>query len=73
MKERPGGAGKLRNHLEGRVTSIGLVGPENHVMADCGIPLEVVVGWRFADRVGVKTGDRIWVSFNPEAVHVMPR
>lgn len=74
MKVRPGAeTGKLRNHLEGRVTSIGLVGPENHVMADCGIPLEVVVGWRFADRVGVKTGDRVWVSFNPEAVHVMPR
>lgn len=74
MKERPGGhMGKLRNHLRGTVTEIKLIGPKNHVMVDCGIPLEVVVGWRFADRVQVKKGDLVWVSFNPEAVHVMPR
>ncbi|WAI01385.1 ABC transporter ATP-binding protein [Methanogenium organophilum] len=74
MKERLNGhTDKIRNHLRGRVKDIALVGPKNHVMADCGIPLEVVVGWRFADRVGVKTGDWVWVSFNPEAVHVMPR
>lgn len=74
MKPRPDShTDKIRNHLRGRVTDISLVGPKNHVMADCGIPLEVVVGWRFADRVQVKKGDWVWVSFNPKAVHVMPR
>ncbi|MDE4907382.1 ABC transporter ATP-binding protein [Methanogenium marinum] len=63
----------IRNHLRGTVTGIALVGPRHHVMVDCGILLELVVSWRFADRVKVKPGDHVRVSFNPEAVHVMPR
>jgi tungstate transport system ATP-binding protein len=63
----------IRNHLRGKVTGITLVGPRHHVMVDCGILLELVVGWRFAERVKVKPGDQVRVSFNPEAVHVMAR
>ncbi|WP_062398463.1 TOBE domain-containing protein [Methanogenium cariaci] len=74
-KERYEDASKVRNHLRGgTVAKITLVGPKQHVIVDCGIPLEVVVGWRFADRLKVKRGgDQVWVSFHPEAVHVMPR
>ena len=71
MKERSEDAGRIRNHLRGTVIGIALVGPRHHVMVDCGIPLELVVGWRFADRLKVKPGDKVRVSFNPEAVHVM--
>lgn len=74
MKEPfTGHTDRIRNHLHGTVTGITLVGPQHHVMVDCGIPLELVVGWRFAERVKVKPGDTVRVSFHPEAVHVMPR
>ncbi len=68
-----GHTGGIRNHLHGTVTGITLVGPKHHVMVDCGIQLELVVGWRFAERVKVKPGDSVRVSFHPEAVHVMAR
>ncbi len=73
MSEERHGRAPMSNHMMGVVKSIDMVGPQNHVTIDCGIDITLVVSWRFAERVNLHPGMRVWVAFNAGSIQVMER
>jgi tungstate transport system ATP-binding protein len=66
-------ATSARNLLQGRVQKLTPVGPFEHVVMDCGIPITALVTIRSAEDLGLNPGKEVWVSIKATAVHVLSR
>jgi tungstate transport system ATP-binding protein len=66
-------ATSARNMLQGKIVKITPVGPFEHVVMDCGIPVTALVTIRSAEDLGLEPGKEVWASIKATAVHVLPR
>lgn len=58
------------NSLEGVVSTIRVNGMFSRIDIDAGIPLVAMVTRKSVDRMGLKPGHPVWVTFKASAVHV---
>ena len=60
-----------RNQLHGIVEKLVPVGPFEHVLIDCGVPITALVTIRSVEDLGLAPGKEVWISFKATAVHVL--
>ncbi len=66
-------AGNNKNLLVGRITHIYSMGPFVELHLDCGFPLLSLVTPESLAESGLGEGEEVCVSFNPAAVHILPK
>jgi molybdopterin-binding protein len=62
-----------RNHLQGTIRRIMMVGGQVRVVLDCGFTLVALITKQSREEMNLETGDEVVASFKATAVHVIPR
>ncbi|MDD1679343.1 MAG: ABC transporter ATP-binding protein [Methanomicrobiales archaeon] len=69
----PRSSTSARNLLHGIVQELVPVGPFEHVIMDCGVPITALITIRSVEDLELQPGKEVWVSLKATAIHVLPR
>jgi ABC-type sugar transport systems, ATPase components len=67
----PRSSTSARNLLRGTIQKLTPVGPFEHVVMDCGVPVTSLVTIRSSEDLGLEPGKEVWISIKATAVHVL--
>jgi tungstate transport system ATP-binding protein len=68
-----GDAGENKNIFAGQITRVYSMGPFLRLTLDCGFALVSLMTRESFSEMGLNEGDKIYASFKPAAVHLMPK